>query len=470
MKKLFLIFFPVVVFLLIAAMAGTGCANIIPPSGGPRDSLPPVLLEANPPDSSVNFRANVIQLHFDEFVDLQDVQQNLLFTPLFDPDKVPRIEARLRTLTLRLRDSLEPNTTYTFNFGNAIKDINEGNVLRNFSYTFSTGPYLDSLSFSGKVILAETGKSDSSLIVVLHKNLADSAVEKERPRYVTRLDGAGNFTFHNLPSGTFAIYALSDPGNIRRYISKKQTFAFTDKPVVISDSTKPVTLYAYTEEGTTSPPVANNTPARPNAADRRLRFTTNLSGTQQNLLDSLKINFEQPLRFFDSTRIALFTDSVYNRATGYSFQLDSSKKQLLLVNKWSPNTLYNLVLDKDFAEDTLGRKLLITDTVTFTTRKLTDYGALAIRMHNIDTAQNPVLQFVQNNVLVFSAPLRNGRFAQNLFVPGDYDLRILYDKNRNGKWDPGHFPEPKRSPEMVQPVSRKITVKAASDNDFDIAL
>ncbi|HVG41832.1 MAG TPA: Ig-like domain-containing protein, partial [Chitinophagaceae bacterium] len=148
MKKSFLLLFPVLLLTVISIFSGTGCANIIPPSGGPRDSLPPQLVRADPPDSTVNFKGNSIRLYFDEFVDLQDVSRNLLFTPLFE--NVPVIEAKLRTLTLRIRDTLEPNTTYTFNFGNAIKDINEGNVLRNFTYTFSTGPSLDSLTLSGK--------------------------------------------------------------------------------------------------------------------------------------------------------------------------------------------------------------------------------------------------------------------------------------------------------------------------------
>ncbi len=468
MKQPFLFYLLFFFILLIGTTGGSGCANIVPPSGGPRDSLPPVLVNADPPDSTVNFRGNTIQLRFDEFIDLQDVGQNLLFTPLFAPGKVPKIDAHLRTLTLHLRDSLEPNTTYTFNFGNALKDINEGNVLRNFTYTFSTGPFLDSLSLTGKVVLAESGNIDSNLIVVLHKNLTDSAVRKERPRYVTRLDATGQFLFRNLPAGTFAIYAFSDQGGSRQYLSPTQTFAFTDKPVTVSDTTKPVTLYAYKEQAV---PSINSSPSisKNNNADRRLRFTTNLAANQQNLLDSFKVNFDQPLRSLDTTKMTLSTDSVFTKAL-YRLALDSAKKQLTLYTVWKPGTKYNLVLDKDFAEDTLGRKLLKTDTLFFTTKKGTDYGALNIRIHNADTAQHPVLQFIQNEVVVFAAPLINGRVAQTLFLPGDYDLRILYDRNRNGKWDAGQFFGQRLQPEMVRPISRKITVKAASDNDFDLAL
>lgn len=217
MKRFFVSLLPVLVLAYFGTLTGTGCANMIPPSGGPMDTLPPVLLNATPDDSTTNFRGNRIVLTFDEFVDLQEVQQNLLFTPTFENN--PQIAAKLRTLTIRLRDSLEANTTYTFDFGNAIRDINESNILRNFTYTFSTGPRLDSFQVRGRVLLAENGAVDSTIIVVLHNRPDDSAVVKNRPRYVTRLDGDGNFTFRNLPADTFAIYALGDAGGSRRYMS-----------------------------------------------------------------------------------------------------------------------------------------------------------------------------------------------------------------------------------------------------------
>jgi hypothetical protein len=91
-----------------------------------------------------------------------------------------------------------------------VKDLNEGNVLQNLVYTFSTGPYIDSLQLKGKVILAETGKIDTTLIVMLHTSANDSAVVKERPRYIAKLNGQGEFVFTNLPPKTFYIYTLKD--------------------------------------------------------------------------------------------------------------------------------------------------------------------------------------------------------------------------------------------------------------------
>ena len=100
---------------------------------------------------------------------------------------------------------------------------------------------------------------------------------------------------------------------------------------------------------------------------------------------------------------------------------------------------YHLIMDKEFAEDSLGRKLLKTDTLHFTTKKLSDYGRLKMRLRNLDLTKNPVLQFVQNGNVIRSASLTSIDYQESLFLPGEYELRLLFDENRNGKWDPGEF-------------------------------
>ena len=161
------------------------------PTGGPKDSLPPVLIKATPEINTVNFSGNKITLQFNEYIDIQNIQDNLLVSPL--AKKNPNVSGNLKTLVIKLRDTLKQNTTYTLQFGNAIKDVNEGNVLKNFSFAFSTGNHVDSLFLSGKVTLAQTGKTDSSLVVLLYKNINDSTVYKERPDYIAKLNGKGEF-------------------------------------------------------------------------------------------------------------------------------------------------------------------------------------------------------------------------------------------------------------------------------------
>ena len=479
--KIWSLLFPLIL-IISQIVVQTGCANIIPPEGGLRDSLPPLLLKANPGDSTRNFKGNRISFSFDEFVDLQNVQENLIVSPI--PANTPNINSKLNTVTVKLKDTLEPNTTYSINFGNAIKDVNEGNVLRQFTYVFSTGSHIDSLQIKGKVLLAETGKPDSTLIVMLHTSNNDSAIIKEKPRYITKLDSSGNFTFRNLPPATYYLYALKDEGGSRRYFGDNQLFAFADKPINTQSQTEAVTLYAFTgvkeETKSQSQPVSTNTNLqglgfgnrnRPNpAAEKRLRYQTNLTNNQQDLLGDFIFSFDVPLKLFDTSKIHLYTDSTFIPVTGYSFAKDSTNKKVQLITPWKEATLYHLILDKDFAEDTLGKKLLKTDTLNFITNKTADYGSLKLKLHGLDLSKNPVLQFVSNNTLVRSFPLTSEDFSQALFLPGEYELRILFDENKNGKWDTGEFFDKHRQPEIVKPISRQINIKKSWQNEFDIIL
>ena len=103
---------------------------------------------------------------FDEYIDLKDVRKNLIVSPV--PKIMPTVNSHLKVITIEIKDTLQPNTTYALNFGRAVTDVNEGNVLKNFTYVFSTGNYIDSCSYSGRVIMAYTGKPDSTLIAMLH--------------------------------------------------------------------------------------------------------------------------------------------------------------------------------------------------------------------------------------------------------------------------------------------------------------
>jgi hypothetical protein len=292
MKRFFLISSSILIILKILVLI-SGCANMIPPTGGPIDSLPPLLVKVTPPDSSRNFSNKTITFTFDEFI--EDVQQqnpfqNVMISP--NPLNPPIFESKLRTLTVKLKDTLEPNTTYHIDFGDVIKDVNERNVLRNFSYVFTTGDLLDTLQLSGNVVLAETGGIDTTMVVMLFKNGEDSAIINERARYITKLDGKGNFRFQYLPPATYYIYAMD---NSTRY-SEQSFFAFIDSAVQIKSGTQPITLYAFKEKKDQPPsgpgPTLNfaggNRGPGTRPEERRLRFSTNLSGSVQDLLgDSL---------------------------------------------------------------------------------------------------------------------------------------------------------------------------------------
>ncbi len=461
--------------IIISTSGGTGCANIIPPQGGARDSIPPQLEKAEPKDSALNFKDNKITFTFDEYVEVQNIGENLIFSP--NPSINPDVNFKLRTVTVKLKDTLESNTTYTINFGNAIKDFTEGNPFKNFTYTFSTGSYLDSLELSGNVLLAENGKIDSTLIVMLHTSPDDSVVVNEKPRYITKLDSKGNFKFKNLPPKTFYLYALKDESNTRRYLTDKQLFAFAEEPIVMKNDLSPITLYAYVAKAavatqTTTPAINPGLRIRNQGAvvEKRLKYQTNLISGQQDLLNDLYITLDQPLRSFDSSGLKFFTDSSFKAVSDYKFVLDSTRTRIDLIHEWKENTLYHIIFDKDFAEDSTGKKLLKTDTLSFTTKKLSEYGSLKLKLRNLDLDKNPVLLFFLNDKLYKSYPMKSIDLTQDLFLPGEFELRILYDNNKNGVWDPGDFFEKHLQPEIVTPIERKIIVKPAWQNEFEIAL
>lgn len=469
------------VIFLLAVLYSTfflspGCANMIPPTGGSRDSIPPVLINATPPDSALRFNAKRITLSFDEFIRVENPGQALIVSPF--PAQPPLVEGRLRSVVITLRDSLEPNTTYTLDFGNAIRDNNESNILRDFSYTFSTGNSLDSNSLSGSVLIAESGKVDSTMFVLLHRNLADSAVSKERPRYVARVNSDGSFQFQNLPPGTFALYALKDESGMRRYLSPTTLFAFNDEPVDIPYRGTALELRAFIDSIPEPEAPARTTPAATGGNGRegrvvpRMQLGNNLdNGTTQSLLDSLRITVNgAPLKTFDSSKIVLYSET-YVPAPGHRVHLDTSRKVITVANRWVENTTYNLVIDRDFAEDTAGLKIPSTDTITFKTRRTNEYGAVQLRFLNLDLSLNPLLQLVQQEKVVHTIPLSSRVFSAELFEPGEYGLRIVLDANKNGKWDSGMFRNGiRRQPERVIFIERKVNVKANWDNDVDITL
>lgn len=463
-----------IAIILLRFSGLTGCANIIPPTGGPKDTLPPVLVGSIPAQHSLHFTDKKIVLTFDEYIDLRDVRQNLIVSPV--PKIQPNVEYKLKTITILLKDTLRPNTTYALNFGKAVVDNHEGNILKNFTYVFSTGDYIDSIKYSGNVVMANTGKPDSTLIVMLHDKLDDSAVAKQRPRYITRLDSSGNYSFSNLKPGTYALYAMSDESGSHTYTSKAQTFAFADSPVVINANGTAPELYAYADtsgQKTVKKAPQKTTPPKPKKEDKEkpkhLSVSGNIPGGLLDLHNQFEFNFQVPIKSFDSTKVRFTTDSFVN-ITGYHFVKDSLNKKVTLFYNWTPYTNYRLIINKDFAEDTLGEKLLKTDTISFATRKESDYGTLLLRFRNLDLSRHPVLQFVQAGKVVNTRAFgRSVRYYNKLFDPGEYELRILYDDNQNGVWDPGDF-FAHRQPEKVQPIRRKLNVKASWDNEVDITL
>lgn len=456
-------YFLVSIIVIGLAVGDSGCAQIGAPTGGPKDTIPPRLISSTPLINSTSFSGNKITLTFNEYIEVKDVQNNVLVSPY--QKTTPVIEYKLKTVTVKLKDTLLPNTTYSIDFGNAIVDNNEGNPLKNFTYVFSTGKSIDSLDLSGRMILAETGGTDSTMMALLYRNADDSAVRKRKPDYIARIDGEGRFKFSYLPGGSYRVYALKDGDGSKTYNAKVETFAFADGPVTVSTSTVPVVLYAYTEVRDTRGLIK---PSLKTAAEKKLRYTAAVFQQNQDLLTPLLIEFNKPLKKFDAAKMVL-TDTNYKPIAGFTPLLDSTRKKISLPVKWQAESRYYLILDAAAFSDSSDISLSKSDTLRFNTRKESDYGKLTLRFSNIDLARHPVLQFIQGEELKESFPLTTPEWSRPLFVPGDYELRILFDDNRNGQWDPGNYGR-KLQPEKVIRLPQKLNIRADWENEREIKL
>jgi hypothetical protein len=452
-------------FIFITLLAAS-CGQQIPPTGGPRDTLPPKLMMALPDYKSTNFKADKIILTFDEYVSLDNPFEKVTFSPI--PKYNPIVESKLKNVTIKIKDTLEENTTYHIDFGGSVRDINENNVLKNLTYTFSTGNYIDSAVLGGKVYLAETGKIDSTLIVVLHRNLDDSAVAKEKPRYITKLKGDGSFLFSNLKPGTYNLFAIKDNDGGKKYDQISELIAFLNNPVQIGkDST--ATLYAFEEA---HPPAPVRRPASSSSTkkdeDKRLRLSNNLDANKQDILTDLILSSFQPFRTFDSSKIQLF-DKQFKTVLPIKISRDSTNKKIIIANKWSEGLDYNLVLQKEFATDTLDNKFMKTDTIAFSAKRLSEYGSIKIKIENLDSTLNAVLLLKKDDKIFYQQRLLQKSYSVPLIQPGDYEISILFDRNENGKWDTGNYWK-KLQPEKITLRKEVFNIRANWENELTVNL
>ena len=181
----------------------TSCAKQGFPSGGPKDVTPPVALGCKPQNESRNFTGSQFYIQFDEYVTLKNAENNVIISPPMA--QKPEFGTRGKGVLVRLKDTLQANTTYIFQFKETIADFNEGNLLPSFEYVFSTGPTMDSLMLAGKVENARDGKPWKETVTVLAFRGADTV-----PAFVTRADKDGRFAFHHIPSGDYRLVAIED--------------------------------------------------------------------------------------------------------------------------------------------------------------------------------------------------------------------------------------------------------------------
>src|SRR5690606_32257418 len=231
-----------VLFTLCIALVVWSCAKRGHITGGEVDIYPPKILKTTPENFSTNFNAKEIIINFDEYVKLKDVNKQLIVSPplKYRPEITPYSASK--QIKIRLRDTLQPNTTYSFNFGQSIEDNNEGNKLRGVKYVFSTGSYIDSLSLSGNVKDAldkETQSYVSVLLYEVNEQFNDSIIYKENPRYVTTTqDSTTSFTLENIKEGDYLLVALHDQNSNFLFDPKQDKIGFHNEIISVPTEEK----------------------------------------------------------------------------------------------------------------------------------------------------------------------------------------------------------------------------------------
>ncbi|OIQ30107.1 MAG: hypothetical protein BM564_04225 [Bacteroidetes bacterium MedPE-SWsnd-G2] len=515
---------------VLVILALYNCANRGTPTGGLKDEIPPEIEKTTPENYSVNFNEDEIRIYFNEYVKLKNIQKQLVISPPMDyePEITP-LGTASKMVKIKIKDTLKPNTTYAFNFGQSITDNNESNPFSYYRYVFSTGSTIDSLKVSGAVLDAEKRTPEQFVSVMLYpfnETYTDSTVYKEKPMYVTNtLDSLKVFEIQNVKAGTYKLIAIKDQNNNFTYQNKTDKIGFYEKTISVpTDSLYTIKLFKE---------VVDSKVMRPKqVAGEKIEF--GYEGELQNMkirmLADLPENFEY--RIVKNSE----TDSLYY---WYKPKLELDSTYFVVSHKSFVDTLKHRFRTID--RDTLRMKSLQTGTVAFDedflvtgTTPLQDFDDSKISImdkdstlvpfkSNFDTLQNTYalkfdksegnsykLQFFPDAITDFygkshdtlnysirtklEADYGNVRVQlQNAVYPviiqlitekgeakyetyaekqqyydfrnveaGNYNLRVLFDSNKNGVWDTGWFLK-QQQPERVSYYPDLLDVRAGWD-------
>ena len=556
------------------------CANPVTPEGGPKDITPPKLAECDPPLLTTHFHKKDIRITFNEYIQLKDQNNQINISP----PKLPHTDVRLRgkSIIIKLADTLKPNTTYSINFGDAISDLTENNVLNDFTYTFSTGSYIDSLSLSGKIINAFDQVPQKDVVAMLYVNEndtlpLDSLPLHIKPYYLAKTKENGEFTFRNLRDVPFLLFALKDMNGDYIFNLPNEKVAFCDSLVKgsyvkppppeilkkdsvakgdtlipkkdtasIKKQTAPAYIILLFEESDSLQKILKADMVNENQIGIFYRFPTvnpefiplnfaDISGwmvpefnatrdsvylwlknsgkdslmlrlvDNDKTLDTARINLTKknpkkrkgdkdaaiviklrlstnmpdarlnqfkrdpviissyPLSGQDLSRI-LLVDGKDTVKPKLAFA-DSIKRKLRVSYKWKEDRPYRLIIPDSIFHSINGRS---NDSlvVSFKTYSVRDFGSIQMTLSIKDPSGNYLIQLMdeKENVLEQKIISASGKLKFDYLFPGKYRIKVIFDHNRNGRWDTGKFSK-KLQPEKVQYYQKIIEVRANWDID-----
>lgn len=472
-------------FILSVLLISSGCANVTAPTGGRKDIVPPKLVSLSPQDSMINTRVSRIELYFDEYITLNSPTKEIQLSPILPI--APTVTSLNKHVIVKIVDSLlEPNTTYRLTFGEAIKDLHEGNIFKGYTYTFSTGAYFDSLQLNGSVTNAATGLYDLEgvWIVLYYATDNDSAVVRQKPRYVAKVEQGGQFSFKGLPRRAFRMYALKDANENLTYDGPigGEMIGFLENNVVPGDTgMAAINIRVFSEELDTASrrsadSLANakgklKKGAETSQEPRAFTYSVNVDTSNRerktfDITGPIKVAFNR-LPALNKDKITLMLDSngvdvpVWTR-----YEMDSVKRTLN-VNplKWKENSVYTLRLAKGFAKDSAGNDLPPSRHI-FRTMDEDDYGDITMHLPAKYKGDKYLFRVQAEKDSIYQKPVTDTIIKLRYLKPGKYTFRVIADRNRNGKWDAGKLLE-KIQPEEVIPYRETLDLKAGWKHTLD---
>jgi len=515
----------------VAVLFALGCAQVRPITGGEKDSTPPSLVSSTPPNGTTRFNSDVIHLEFDERIQLDRVRDKLLISPPLASLPVVKINGP-RGVDISWEEELQPNTTYTFNLGGAVKDLTEGNAAAGINYVFSTGDALDSLVIRGSVANAFSGAAEKDMLVLLY-NAGDTATFRtSRPAYMTRCNGEGAFTITNLPAKTFHAFALRDKNGNYRYDLPNEEIAFLDSVVMpaLTDTTAPMLRFRtflpnspiqsvrsakvipdgalqvilaraadsllirdiartggslrWQQEWNLTRDTVLFWPSDTTLLDagsfelgdgstaldtvryrplQRVPFNTGITASQVDGTSGTRslLRAKRPIADYDMSRVKLIADSV---ELPFELVRTEDPRTLLLTTEMGPGTSAALTLLPRTIRDIYGGT---NDTVRIALGRAAEksLGTLRVELKGLDPTGHYLLHLLdpQQRVVqeaVVSDDLHSVKWER--LPPGSRTLRLITDRNGNGRWDTGDLDQGLQ-PERTWYHSEPVNVRAAWD-------
>ena len=276
-----------IILTLLCSIVLYGCAQFVPPTGGPKDIQAPTLINSTPENKTKNFKGTTISLTFDELIEANALRQELIITP--DPGNSFDIKIKNENVVISFDEPFQDSTTYTFNFRNGVKDLSEKNPAQNLKLVFSTGSEIDSMTLNGTVRNLLTNKKLEEVLVGLYEVKEDSIPYlKRKPSYFIKTDTTGTYSFENIRNVPFRLFAFTDKNQNLIFDSKSELIAFLPDTIKLDTVTSSIDLSLYPSN--TSPPKLTRTLSKQQTVT--LNFDKNIKDAQVTFLGTDTLNYK----------------------------------------------------------------------------------------------------------------------------------------------------------------------------------